>query len=715
MSTYAVIRVLVLLLVLVPLVSAALLPLFGRAARRVALWLALVYLGLTAAVAVIAIPTLDERARDTSQVRGDGSLQRWYPHFVPGDPAGRHGGEGADARTGWTLFNLSASPSADGRPGPKVQLFLGVDGLNLWLVALAAVMLPPAILVSWDSVKERPGAYYGWLFLLQTGVVGAFLSFDVILFYIFFELTLIPAFFLIGRWGVGSARRDAARKFFLYTLAGSLLTLLGVIGAVVTNPTPVHPTTGGRVNSAFVPVEVPASASGPARAEIVAAKAGPITFSLPDLMGNVQVWADAVPTARMMLTGSDRALSTARERAKPNPAEVRGLELQVESARRAVADAEAARTKLLDTQFWLFVALMAGFMVKVPVWPFHTWLPAAYGESPIGITVVLSALLSKLGAFGILRLVLPLVPDAALAYGLPAVGALAAFGIVYAAFCAYASRDVKMVIAYSSVSHLGFLVLGLFAFNKEGLTGAALHMVNHGLSTGALFAALAFLLDRYRTTETSKFGGLMGRFPTFAVLAFALCLASVGLPGFNNFVSEMMMMAGLFDARNPGVPRLGLAVVAAVGIFLSAWYTLTMMKRVFFNPLKEPEPAPAIPVKPGTPVPDVTRREFFAFGSLAGLCLLLGLLPQPIVDTMAPDVRVLANIGDAARARAGGVVYVSDEPPEPVLVAPLGPIEIKGPQGKDNPKGAGKGAPKDGKGAPKGKNKGGTKGPGAEE
>ncbi len=260
------------------------------------------------------------------------------------------------------------------------------------------------ILVSWDSVKEKPGAFFGWLFLLQAGLIGAFLSFDVILFYVFFELTLIPAFFLIGKWGIGSGRRDAARKFFLYTLAGSLLTLVGVIGVVLTNP---------NAN-------------------------GTITFSLPQLMMNVQ-----------------QGLHAAHQKALAGD----GVELAAMQA----------------TQIWLFVALMAGFMVKVPVWPFHTWLPSAYGEAPIGVTVMLSALLAKLGTFGILRLVLPLVPDAAILYGLPVVGTFAAFGIVYAALCAYASKDMKMVIAYSSVSHLGFLVLGLFAFNTEGLSrvGAA--------------------------------------------------------------------------------------------------------------------------------------------------------------------------------------------------------------------------------------------------
>ncbi len=624
MTTYAVIRVLVLLLVLLPLLSAVVVPVFGRAARRVSLLLALVHLGLTAAVVVIAVAWFDTRtpiSLPSVPTHDDFKVLRFRPEFVPGE-AGPRVSSDVGGHTSWTLFSLQNKQTPPGKSGPNVQFYIGVDGLNVWLVALASLMLIPVILVSWESVKEKPGAFFGWLFLLQAGVIGAFLSFDVILFYIFFELTLIPAFFLIGKWGMGSGRRDAARKFFLYTLAGSLLTLVGVIGVVLTNPNPD----------------------------------GTITFSIPQLMVNVQ-----------------QGLQTAHQKALAGD----GTELAAKHA----------------TQFWLFLALMAGFMVKVPVWPFHTWLPSAYGEAPTGVTVMLSALMAKLGAFGILRLVLPLVPDAAILYGLPVIGGFAAFGIIYAALCAYASKDMKMVIAYSSVSHLGFLVLALFAFNKEGLSGAVLHMVNHGLSTGALFAALAFLVDRYNTTEMSKFGGLMGRFPGFALLFFVLCLASVGLPGLNNFVSEMLMMAGLFDARNAGVSRMWPAVIAAIGIFLSAWYTFTMLQRVFFNPLKEPEP-----VVPDVPVAGVSRREFVALGSLATVCLLLGLFPHVLLDTMKPDVRVLSIIGDSARARVGGVpyVYVDDEPKPKPLPAPPAPI-IKGGDdkgGKDK-KGGKKGGKKD--------------------
>jgi len=619
----------VLLLVLLPLASAVLVPAFGRAARRAALLLALLHLGLTAAVVVPTAYVLNDRTEASKGIR-EGDWLKFRPEFVPGAPLG------TPRATTWTLLRLSATPTPADRPGPNVQFFIGVDGLNVWLVALASFMLIPAILVSWESVRERPGAFYGWMFLLQAGSIGAFLSFDVILFYVFFELTLIPAFFLIGRWGTGSGRRDAARKFFLYTLAGSLLTLVGVIGVVLTNPN----------------------------------ADGTVTFSLPELMANVQ----------------------------------RGLK---QAADESLAGKPENLTALQHTQFWLFLAMMAGFMVKVPVWPFHTWLPSAYGESPTGVTILLAALLAKLGTFGILRFVLPLTPDAAVLYGLPVVGSLAAFGIVYAALCAYDQRDMKLTIAYSSVSHLGFLVLGLFAFNAEGLSGAALHMVNHGLSTGALFALLAFLLDRYRTTQVAQYGGLMGRFPRFAVLAFVLFLASIGLPGLNNFVSEMLMLAGLFDAGNPRVGRLGLAVVAAFGIFLSAWYTLTVLQKVFFNPPKEPPPA-----SPDAPSTDVSRREFLALGSLAGLCLLLGLFPQPVLSSMRWDVKQLSRIGTEAKSRVAGVA----PPPEVEIDTGPAPSDVQIPlQQPGGPPGAGlPGGPKVGGkgGGPPGGGKGGGKGKG---
>jgi len=601
---YASFRFLVLALVLVPFAAAALLPLFGRFARRAALYAAALHLIAASLVVFGAVIVLQERGKELTPGR-DVNVQQFQPQFVPGDPGMRGATSTATHRTRWVLMSLSDTPGTHEtgdttlyRPGPRIEFFLGIDGLNIWLVVLCSLMMFPAILVSWDSVTERPGAYYAWLFFLQGSAVGAFLSFDVILFYVFFELTLIPAFFLIARWGNGSGRRDAARKFFLYTLAGSLLSLIGLIGVVITNPE----------------------------------ENGQYTFSLPDLMANVQM--------RML---------------HPHIAQLKGQ-----------PEALASRQAL---QAGLFFALIAGFLVKTPVWPFHTWLPSAYNEAPLGVTILLSAVLAKLGAYGLLRFVLTLTPDAAISYGLPVVGALAAFGIVYGAFCAFGQRDIKLMIAYSSISHLGFLVLGIFAFNAEGISGAALHMVNHGVSTGAMFALLAFLLDRYRTTDMRQFGGLMGRFPIFAFLAFAICMASIGLPGLNNFVSEMLMLAGLFDARNDGSPGLGLAVVAAIGILLSAWYVLTMLQRVFFQSHREP------PHLGPLPPADVNQHELYTLGGLAAICLFLGLFPQLLLKPMKADVAILDSMGDLARDRvAGRLPDFGPSPPAPTQ----GP-QMKGP------------------------------------
>lgn len=707
MDIYSVARVLVLMLVLLPLAAAAAVPLFGAAARRAALVAALLNLGLAAAVVLLALPAMGVQAEAQSRSRGDATVQRFRPVFVPGDTAARGGGSvGADGRTGWTLFTVAASDAAPDKPGPRVQLYFGIDGLNVWLVALAAVLLPVAVLVSWESIRERPGGYYACLLALHAGLVGAFLSFDAILFYVFFELTLIPAYFLIGNWGTGSARRDAARKFFLYTLAGSLFTLVGIVGVAVTNPTPLHPETKVRVTNAAVARD---DLADNRTNETLFALRGPVTFSIPDLMHNVQVWVRADDSMRRELGAAEAALRSAK--AGNNPQATLSAERRIETAKELMPEAERIAARAKAAQVWFFLALVAGFLVKVPVWPFHTWLPAAYGAAPVGTVAVLSAVMAKLGTFGILRLVLPLTPDAAAEYGLPVVGTLAAVGIVYGALCAYASTDLKMVLAYSSVSHLGLLVLGLFAANKEGLSGAVLHMVNHGLSTGALFAALAFLVDRYGTTETGRFGGLMGRFPAFALLVFVPALASIGLPGLNNFVSEALLLAGVFAATVPGGGGWALAVTGAAGVFLGAWYTLTALRRVFFQPLKEPA------ATADAPVLDVNRREFLALGPLAGLCLAVGLFPQLLLDPIAPDARVVANVGGMAKARVTGVPFVSDEPPDRPLALPAGggPVQPKGgakgggfpgggPKGGGPkggfPKGGGFPGPKDGKGAP---------------
>ena len=636
-------RTLLVLALVLPAAAAASVWAVGRlgtgAARRTALYFALLHVAVIGMLTWAAADQLIWRAEtftDAISVKATA----FSPLAVPGDPGLSRTPEEQTHATSWTL--LTVAPAHGRLPAGDVQFFLGLDGLNVWLVALTSLMTLVAVWVSWESVTERAYAFYFWLFALQTAVIGAFAAFDVILFYVFFELTLIPSFFLIGGWGVGGGRRDAARKFFLYTLVGGLVTLTGIVGVVVTNPVPVvDPTTAVApdagpqvVNPAnFTPVFI--ADLNPTGKQRLTVHEGPITFSIPQLMKNVTFWANerADRVARAKATLEKATAPAAKDRAE-----------------KEVSAAEADRDFAAKVQAWLFFAVMAGFAVKTPVVPFHTWLPAAYSAAPLAITMLLSALLAKLGTFGILRIVLPLFPDAAFLYGLPVFGLLGGIGIVYGALCAFAQKDVKLLVAYSSVSHLGLLVMGLFSLNREGLAGAALHMVNHGLSTGAMFALLAFLYDRFKTLDMTHYGGLMGRFPGFAFLVFVVSLASVGLPGLNNFVSEMLLLAGLFDPLHTKTMGFGLAATAAAGIFLSAWYTMTMLKRVFFGPELEPATAD------GSAPPKMTGREWLAFGIPTVFCVVLGLFPQPVLDAMKPDVNVIANAADGARARAGYTV-----------------------------------------------------------
>lgn len=652
----AILRVLLLAVLLFPLGAAVVVAVAGRQgrdlARRVAVWCALLHLGTTAALTMLVVTHLGHRSYDFA--RSDGRAEdSFHPIAVPGDPGNSGALDSESYTTTWSLLSL-----APDTPLSDVQFFVGLDGVNIWLVALASFMTLIAVLISWASVTEAAGGFYAWLFVLLTGVTGAFVAFDVILFYVFFELTLIPLFFLIGSWGVGGGRRDAARKFVLYTLFGSLLTLTGIVGVVLTNPTPVS-------RAGQPQLTVARNLSG----EVALPRVGPVTFSLPRLMLNVNIWsfAYAVRAAdadqRLQTASSQAANAQAKLDAAPEDGVARqAVDTTAErlaSAREQAEAAHTARDHHFRVQMGLFVALMAGFAVKIPIVPFHTWLPAAYAEAPIGVTMLLSALLAKLGTFGVLRVALPLCPDAALEFGLPVFGVLGAIGIVYAAFCAYAQRDVKLLVAYSSVSHLGLLVIGLFAFNSEGLIGATLHMVNHGLSTGALFALLAFLIDRYRTLDASQYGGLMGRFPVYAVLFFTICLAGIGVPGLNNFVSEMLILAGVFEPLNAKVGGWWLGVAAASGIILSAWYVLTMVRRLMFGPLREPPTATG-------PVSNISTREVAAFGMPALLCLVLGVYPQPVIDTLRADVSVVARIGYHARLRADPSSFQNEEAPAPL-------------------------------------------------
>ena len=447
-----------------------------------------------------------------------------------------------------------------------IRFHVGLDGLNVWLVVLTAVLMVPAVLVSWNAVEERTNEYYAWLLALETAMLGVFLSFDIILFYVFFELTLVPLFFVIGIWG-GPQRRYAARKFFIFTLTGSLITLLGVLGVV------------WAVNH---------DGKG-------------LTFSIPQLVAHVN---------------------------------------------ERLGGSEADRALWHNVQLLVFVALSVGFAVKVPLVPLHTWLPLAHVEAPTAGSVLLAGVLLKIGSYGFLRLCLPLAPDASLSLGVPLVGTLAVVGIVYGALCSLAQDDIKKLVAYSSVSHLGFCMLGMFALNPAGITGSLLQMINHGLSTGALFLVVGMLYERYHTRLMADYGGMAARLRLLACFMVFFCLTSIGLPGLNGFVGEVLVLMGIYDFEWAWGRWPALAVVGATGIVLGAWYLLTMLQRVFFGPVKEPGH------EGHRPVGDLSLRELAALVPVAALCVGLGVYPQPVLDAARRDVGVVADLVGRAQERA---------------------------------------------------------------
>jgi NADH-quinone oxidoreductase subunit M len=453
--------------------------------------------------------------------------------------------------------------------GAAIQFFVGIDGLNVWLVALTAVLMVSSVLVSWTAITERVNEYYAWLLLLQAGLIGVFVAFDIVLFYAFFELTLVPLFFLIGIWG-GPQRQHAARKFFIYTLTGSLITLLGVLGVVL----------------------------------VCYTTAQKLTFSIPDLIALVQ---------QQLAEGKDAGYW-------------RGVQL------------------------WVFLGLMAGFAIKVPLVPLHTWLPLAHVEAPTAGSVLLAGVLLKLGTYGFLRLALPLAPDAALSLGVPLIGTLAVVGIIYGALCSLAQGlmekgDLKKLVAYSSVSHLGICMLGMFSLNETGLGGSLVQMVNHGLSTGGLFLLVGMLYERYHTRLMHEYGGMAARLKLLAVAMVFVCLSSAGLPGLNGFWGELLSLMGIGALRGARVSGAVMCALGATGVVLGAWYLLTMLRRVFFGPYKEPH-------HEGGPVHDLNGRELAALVPIGVLCIALGVYPQPFFGAADRELKVVAGIADDARARA---------------------------------------------------------------
>jgi NADH-quinone oxidoreductase subunit M len=630
-----------LVLLAVPLISAIVVGLLGPnrpgAVRRVSLWSTLVTLGV--AVYVACIFMYQTRAANFST---------FQPAFVPGSS------DDQPYSTSWALLSLGTGSLGTGSLDTGViHFYVGIDGLNIWLIVLTALLMYTAVLVSWKAVTERVNEFHAWLLALQAGLIGVFLSFDVILFYVFFELTLVPLFFLIGIWG-GPERQYAARKFFVYTLAGSLITLLGVLGIVLTLY--LYPRPGE---------------NEPRR----------LTFSIPELAESVgkmnRAIDDALSSDRGRVRDADEALAKAPQAN------------QEDAQRKHDAALDRLRVSQENFDFWhkvqlyCFGAMMVGFAIKVPLFPVHTWLPLAHVEAPTAGSVVLAGVLLKLGSYGFLRLCLPLTPDASLALGVPLISALAVFGILYGAACAIAQEDMKKLVAYSSVSHMGFCLLGLFALNEAGLTGSLLQMINHGLSTGGMFLLVGMLYERYHTRKMSDYGGMGARLKLLAAFMVFIGMSGIGLPGLNGFVGEVLVMFGMYDFQGghtfaPVNGRL-LVTLAAFGVVLGAWYTLTLLMRVFFGPLKEPDPnaahAPSGAAGHGeghaaTPVRDLDSRELAALVPIAVLCLFIGLYPKPLIDSVRPDIRVVTRITEAARFRADGQSRPEAKTPAAVAAAP---------------------------------------------
>jgi NADH-quinone oxidoreductase subunit M len=500
-----------------------------------------------------------------------------------------------------------------------IQFSVGLDGLSVWLFGLAALLTFTAVLISWESIADRPVGFYSMLLLLETGMLGVFCARDIILFYIFFEFTLIPLFFLIGIWG-SEERRYAAVKFFLFTFAGSVLTFLGLLTIVIWQylSSPTHE----------------------------------LTFSISRL------------TAALI--------------ANPIP-----------------NDAAHGYLQLL-----VFLALFAGFAIKVPLFPLHTWLPLAHTQAPAAGSVLLAGVLLKIGCYGFLRFNLPMLPEAS-AWCIPFLLLLAVIGIVYGALLALAQTDMKRLVACSSVSHMGFVMLGIFALNPLGLQGGVLQMINHGVSTGALFALVGMLYDRYHTRRIDELHGLARRLPWLAFFLVFFTFSSIGLPGTNGFAGEFMILLGMFQRGWSQAPAgvgwhwLALAVVAVSGVVLGAWYMLNLLRRILFGPLREPGDYPPIvdadphgadahgasahgavthgshgasretPIQaahghaaPGHAAAgahaaphDLNFREVLSLAPLAVFVLWIGLAPGEFLRPIAPAVRQLAGPIDTIMQR----------------------------------------------------------------
>lgn len=432
-----------------------------------------------------------------------------------------------------------------------ISYALGVDGISLWLVLLTTLLTPVVFLSSWNSIHKHPKEYVISFLIMEAAMIGFFLATDLVLLYVFFELTLLPMYLVIGVWG-GANRIYAAIKFFLFTIAGSLLMLFGIIylGFTLVHQNP----------------------------------AGIGSFAITDLYG---------------LTLTPRVASL------------------------------------------LFFAFSFAFAIKVPLFPLHTWLPDAHVEAPTGGSIILAGVMLKMGTYGFVRLVLPLFPDASQRYA-PVLLTLSVIGIIYGALVSWVQPDMKKLVAYSSVSHLGFCVLGIFALNQASIEGSILQMVNHGISTGALFLLVGVVYERRHTRLLADYGGLATAMPVYATLFVITVLSSVGLPGLNGFVGEFLILSGTFKTYPV------YAVIAATGVILAAIYLLWLIQKVFYGPVTNEE---------NTKVRDIGWNEIAAMVPLVIMMVWIGVHPNTFLSRMSPSVNELIAV---VKQEGKGKVMVSE-------------------------------------------------------